>query len=60
MVLPPVTQDSNQYFKILKEKSREFNLDDLSMGMSDDYENALIYDATFLRLGTAIFGSRNN
>ena len=60
MVLPPATQDSNQYFKILKEKSREFNLDDLSMGMSDDYENALIYDATFLRLGTAIFGSRNN
>ena len=60
MGLPPVTQDSNQYFKILKEKSREFNLDDLSMGMSDDYENALIYDATFLILGTAIFGSRNN
>jgi len=60
MVLPPVTQDSNQYFKILKEKSREFNLGDLSMGMSDDYENALIYDATFLRLGTAIFVSRNN
>ena len=59
-VLPQATQDSNQYFKILKEKSREFNLGDLSMGMSDDYENALIYDATFLRLGTAIFGSRNN
>jgi len=43
----------------LKKKSRELNLYDLSMGMSDDYEQALIHESTFLRLGTAIFGPRN-
>ena len=59
MVLPPINQDSNKYFEILKKKSKELNLHDLSMGMSADYEQALINESTFLRLGTAIFGARN-
>ena len=37
----------------------EINLDELSMGMSDDYLNAAINDATFLRIGSKIFGSRD-
>ena len=38
---------------------KELNLKDLSMGMSSDYEKALLFDSTFLRLGTAIFGNRD-
>ena len=59
MILPPINDDSNKYFEILKKKSTELNLSDLSMGMSADYEQALINQSTFLRLGTAIFGYRN-
>ena len=59
MALPPINEDSSKYFEILKKKSRELNLYDLSMGMSDDYEQALLHESTFLRLGTAIFGDRN-
>ena len=59
MALPPINEDSSKYFEILKKKSRELNLYDLSMGMSDDYEQAISYGSTFLRLGTVIFGKRD-
>ena len=59
MVLPPLNDDPGKYFKILRDKSKELNLKDLSMGMSSDYEKALLFDSTFLRLGTAIFGNRD-
>ena len=59
MVLPPINHDPDKYFKILRDKSKELNLKDLSMGMSSDYEKALLFDSTFLRLGTAIFGNRD-
>ena len=60
MCLPPINSDSNKYFQILKKKSQELNLSDLSMGMSSDYEQAILNGSTYLRLGTAIFGERNN
>ena len=60
MCLPPINFDSEKYFQILKSTSEKLNLKELSMGMSSDYEQAILYGATFLRLGTAIFGSRNN
>ncbi len=59
MCLPPADNDSSKYFKILKKKSEELNLTDLSMGMSSDYEQATLNGSTFLRLGTAILGQRN-
>jgi hypothetical protein len=59
MCLPPVNNNSSKYFKILKKKSEELNLTDLSMGMSSDYEQATLNGSTFLRLGTVIFGERN-
>ncbi len=59
MCLPPINNNSSQYFKILKKKSEELNLTDLSMGMSSDYEQATSNGSTFLRLGTIIFGERN-
>tara|TARA_Y100000590_G_scaffold465217_1_gene636884 strand:- start:723 stop:1388 length:666 start_codon:yes stop_codon:yes gene_type:complete len=60
MCLPPLDSDSEKYFKTLKELSHKYNLKDLSIGMSNDYENAVLHGSTFLRLGTAIFGERSN
>ena len=59
MCLPPLNSDSNKYFQILKKTSEKLNLTDLSMGMSADYDQAILNGSTFLRLGTAIFGTRN-
>jgi len=59
MCLPPITSDPSKYFEILKEKSVELNLLDLSIGMSGDYDKAILFGSTYLRLGTAIFGARN-
>ena len=58
MCLPPINSNSNEYFRILKKASENLNLEDLSMGMSADYEQAIINGSTYLRLGTAIFGER--
>ena len=58
MCLPPINSDSTEYFKKLKTAAKQFNLDHLSMGMSSDFENAILNGATYLRLGTAILGKR--
>ena len=58
MCLPPLNSDSNKYFQILKKTSEKLNLTDLSMGMSADYDQAILNGSTYLRLGTAIFGER--
>ena len=59
MCLPPIDCNTDKYFKLLKKSSDDLNLKELSMGMSSDYENALINGSTFLRLGTLIMGERN-
>ena len=58
MTLPPVDDDPSKYFEIIKKKCDELNLPDLSIGMTSDYDKAIINKSTFLRLGTAIFGER--
>ena len=58
MCLPPINSDFNKFFKILKHNSDKLKLTHLSMGMSGDYDQALLNGSTFLRLGTAIFGER--
>ncbi len=60
MCLPPEKLNSEDYFKILKELSDNLRLNELSMGMSSDYDKAVLNGATYLRLGTAIFGPRSN
>ena len=60
MVLPPINENPDKYFKILKKRASELHLTDLSMGMSTDYKQAILNGSTFLRLGTAIFGKRNS
>ena len=59
MCLPPVDINSDKYFKLLKKSSDDLNLNELSMGMSSDFENAVLNGSTFLRLGTLIMGKRN-
>ena len=59
MCLPPISSDPSKYFEVLKKKSVELNLPELSIGMSGDYDKAILFGSTYLRLGTAIFGERN-
>ena len=59
MCIPPINSSSDKYFKILKKNSENLNLKEISMGMSSDFENAVINGSTFLRIGTLIMGQRN-
>jgi pyridoxal phosphate enzyme (YggS family) len=58
MCIPPVEENPAPHFALLKNLARECGLDQLSMGMSDDFETAIRFGATHLRVGTAIFGAR--
>ena len=58
MCLPPADVDAKNYFTMLKKNSEILNLKDLSMGMSNDFEQAIICGSTYLRLGSIIFGPR--
>ena len=58
MCLPPFDSDSQKYFKILKESAEKLKLNDLSMGMSSDFDQAIVCRSTYLRLGTSILGKR--
>ena len=58
MCLPPMNSDTEKYFKLLKKAADTLNLKELSMGMSSDFERAVINGSTFLRLGTVILGER--
>ena len=60
MCLPPIESNSQEYFKILKNTAEKLNLKDLSMGMSSDFEQAVVNGSTYLRLGTIILGERNS
>jgi len=59
MSIPPADSNSEKYFQLLKKNSEIFNLKQLSMGMSSDYETAVVNSSTFLRIGTLIMGKRN-
>ena len=59
MAIPPNDGNEEKHFKYLFESNSSLGLEHLSMGMSSDYEIALKYKATFLRIGSEIFGKRN-
>ena len=59
MIIPPNDNNTNKYFKSLDHLNNTLGLKELSMGMSDDYRDAIKNNATFVRIGSAIFGSRN-
>ena len=58
MCIPPFDEDSTKYFSQMSELNAIINLKELSMGMSSDYLNAIEYKATYLRIGSNIFGQR--
>ena len=51
-------EDPSIHFAYLKKKKIEYKVPYLSMGMSEDYEKAITFGATHIRVGTAIFGER--
>ena len=59
MTIPPSDGNVTTYFKILMELNHSLGLQEISMGMSGDFVEAIKYKATFIRIGTAIFGNRN-
>ena len=59
MCLPPIESGSENYFLSLKKAGEKFNLLEFSMGMSSDYEDAILNGSTFVRIGTDLFGQRN-
>ena len=59
MCIPPVDKDSNQYFKEMNLLNLNLRLKELSIGMSSDFLKASMHSATFLRIGSAIFGNRD-
>ena len=58
MCLPPKNMIDNKYFELMKKSSNNLNLKNLSMGMSSDYLSAYKSGATYLRIGSKIFGER--
>ena len=58
MCIPPFDKDSKPYFTKMRELSNNLNLRDISMGMSNDYMEAINQGSTFIRVGSKIFGAR--
>ena len=59
MCIPPINQLSEQFFKKMNSLSNALDLHELSMGMSEDYLNATSNNASFVRIGSKIFGQRS-
>ena len=59
MAIPPNDHKTREYFKTLNELNLSLGLKELSMGMSSDYEEAVKHNATFVRIGSSIFGQRS-
>jgi len=58
MCIPPINEKPEKYFKEIKFLNKEFNLEEISMGMSSDYLKAVENSSTYLRIGSSIFGNR--
>ena len=59
MCIPPLNEDSKKYFIKLNKINEKLQLNELSMGMSSDYLEAIENNATFIRIGSGIFGERS-
>lgn len=60
MCIPPVNEIPDLHFALLHKLAKEFSMKKLSMGMSADFDAAIRYGATHVRIGTALFGIRDN
>jgi len=59
MVIPPNDNNTEKYFKSVNQLNKSLALEHLSMGMSADFSSAIENGSTFVRIGSAIFGSRS-
>lgn len=59
MCIPPVNEEPSPHFALLAKIAARNGLPELSMGMSDDFETAISLGATYVRIGSAIFGARD-
>ena len=59
MVIPPVADSSEKYFKLTNQLNKSLALENLSMGMSADYSDAIKNGSNFVRIGNSIFGQRS-
>jgi len=59
MCLPPNDKNTNNYFSNMQKLNKKLGLKELSLGMSNDYLNAINYGSTFVRIGSKIFGNRS-
>ena len=58
MCIPPINDPPQKHFSTLEKQAKKNNLTHLSMGMSDDYIEAIKHNATYIRIGTSLFGKR--
>ena len=59
MCIPPINEDSKKHFETLRELAKKLSLRELSIGMSHDYLKAGLTGATYVRIGSKIFGQRD-
>ena len=59
MCIPPINEDTRKYFTQMNNLNSKLGLKELSMGMSSDYLDAIENNATFIRIGSSIFGERS-
>ena len=59
MVIPPLDQNAEKYFQSLNKLNKTLGLENLSMGMSADYVDAINCGSSYVRIGSSIFGSRS-
>ena len=60
MCIPPIDDQPKNHFSLLANEAKKNNLPHLSMGMSADYMDAIELNASYIRIGTALFGERKN
>ena len=60
MCIPPAYEESSMHFALLQTIAKRNGLAELSMGMSDDFEEAIVFGASAVRIGSAIFGVRES
>ena len=58
MCIPPVSEEAALHFSLLRKMQEKYGLNSLSMGMSSDFEKAVLFGATHVRVGSALFGER--
>ncbi len=60
MCIPPINDQPKKHFSLLADEANKHNLSQLSIGMSADYVDAIKFNASYIRIGTALFGERKN